>query len=568
MPPSLAFPTSRSAAKPAVRVDLLRWALVALPHAAALVVMVLTEGGPVAQLAFLGTWALLNCFWLALLRRPAVAGALSFGLILALVQLSRLKYEMIWMTANFLDVWIIDTDSISYALSVMPTLDRSILLALGLPVPILALVWWLDPFRVRYRWAILGFAASIAAITGVSLAHPQEDWEAFFSDSYVSKFARSGVAAVSGLLTQGYMESEPVVADHLKTLPETICAPLTQPPHIILVHDESSFDARALPDVKVPPDYGSYFASFDGRHRSFIVEGAGGPSWYTEYNVMAGLSARSFGRFAYHVTRIAAGRVERGLPTALRHCGYDTFTIFPALGAFMGARAFQTTAGVKNFFDRGALGTNRIEPDRFYFDAARRTIERQRAKGPLFLYVYLAANHFPWDYRWRPDLLPEWQDTGNEPRVNEYLRRQAMTAKDYAEFLAQLKREFPDERFLIVRYGDHQPDFASAMLEPNLSDAGIAKRLMNYDPRYFSTYYAIDTVNFEPVNLKSALDTIEAPYLPLIVQEIAGLPLDASFAEQKRVLERCRGLFYACADGREARRFNRLLIDAGLIKRL
>jgi hypothetical protein len=46
------------------------------------------------------------------------------------------------------------------------------------------------------------------------------------------------------------------------------------------------------------------------------------------------------------------------------------------------------------------------------------------------------------------------------------------------------------------------------------------------------------------------------------------LPLDASFAEQKRILERCKGLFYACAGGAEARRFNRLLIDAGLIKGL
>ena len=195
-------------------------------------------------------------------------------------------------------------------------------------------------------------------------------------------------------------------------------------------------------------------------------------------------------------------------------------------------------------------------------------IARERAKGPLFLYVYLAANHYPWDYRWRPDLMQQWKDLGNKPVADEYLRRQAMTALDYPEFLAQLRRDFPGERFLIVRYGDHQPDFASTMLEPALDEAGVARRLMNYDPRYFTTYYAIDTVNFEPVNLSSALDTIEAPYLPLIVQELVGLPLDASFAEQKRVLERCRGQFYACAGGKEARRFNRLLIDAGLIKGL
>ena len=64
------------------------------------------------------------------------------------------------------------------------------------------------------------------------------------------------------------------------------------------------------------------------------------------------------------------------------------------------------------------------------------------------------------------------------------------------------------------------------------------------------------------------LDSIEAPYLPLVVLESAGLPLDPSFAEQKKIFERCKGLFYSCANGAEARRFNRLLIDAGLIKGL
>ena len=76
-----------------------------------------------------------------------------------------------------------------------------------------------------------------------------------------------------------------------------------------------------------------------------MVEGAGGPSWYTEYNVLTGLSARSYGRFADFVTRIAAGRVERGLPHALRRCGYKTFTLYPMYGAFLSARHFQQTAG-------------------------------------------------------------------------------------------------------------------------------------------------------------------------------------------------------------------------------
>ncbi|HRD74903.1 MAG TPA: LTA synthase family protein, partial [Hyphomicrobiaceae bacterium] len=64
------------------------------------------------------------------------------------------------------------------------------------------------------------------------------------------------------------------------------------------------------------------------------------------------------------------------------------------------------------------------------------------------------------------------------------------------------------------------------------------------------------------------LDTLDVPYLALVVLEAAGVPLDPSFTEQKLILERCRGIFHRCNGGAEARRFNRLLIDAGLIKGL
>jgi hypothetical protein len=70
------------------------------------------------------------------------------------------------------------------------------------------------------------------------------------------------------------------------------------------------------------------------------------------------------------------------------------------------------------------------------------------------------------------------------------------------------------------------------------------------------------------VDLSSALNTLDAPYIPLLVQEAAGVPLDPSFVEQKSILKRCHGLFYRCNGGAEASRFNRMLIDAGLIKGL
>src|SRR6195256_667432 len=376
MPPAISFLAHHLGTTGAVgRRDALRIALIASLHIAALAIMAFTEADVVAKLAFLLAWGILNFFWLGLTRRPVVSAALSLAMIVILVLVSRLKYDIIWMTANFLDVMVIDNDTISYLFSVMPGLYRNILVSMVVVLPLAVLLWRFDTFRIRFRIALIGFGACLVGITAVAFAQPQEDWETFLGGSYVSKFARSGVTAVSELMMHGYMESDAVVTDRLKMLPEATCAPAQKPPHIIMVHDESSFDIRVAPGVKVPPGYGSHFLSFDGKARHFIVEGAGGPSWYTEYNVLAGLSARSFGKFSYYVTRIAAGRVERGLPTVLRRCGYQTFTIYPALGAFMSAKSFQTGAGVQNFYDQQSLGTSRIERDQFYYDAARRMIE-------------------------------------------------------------------------------------------------------------------------------------------------------------------------------------------------
>jgi hypothetical protein len=550
--------------------QMLRLLPLAAFHLAALVIMVVIENGPVRMLVYLLTWGLLNFFWLALLRRPAVAAGLSLTIFAAVIWISRFKHHVLWMTANFMDLMIIDAETVAFLWTILPEVRVIAIVSAIVAVPLLVLLWRIDPWRIRRRVAAVGAAACFAILVTVSFAFPLSDGEVFADDNNISVFMRTGVEAVHILATQGYLEADAEVAERLKLTDDEACSPAGKRPHIILLHDESSFDIRAVNGIKVPPGYGEHFKSFDGKARTILVEGAGGPSWYTEYNVLAGLSSRSFGRFQFFVTRIAGGRVSRGLPQSLRRCGYRTFSIYPVFGGFLGTRAFYKGAGVENFIDGQDIRGGVFEPDRFYFGHAVRMIAHEHKRAPMFLHVYLTANHFPYEFPFRPELTPpNWLDPGNAmPEVNEYLRRQAMTERDYKDFVARLKREFPGESFLIVRFGDHQPDFAKLIIDPGAGVAEVGRRIMGYDPRYFSAYYAIDAINFRPVNLSSALDVLDAPYLPIVVQEAAGLPLDATFAEQKRIMQRCRGLFYACGNGAEARRFNRLLIDAGLIKGL
>jgi hypothetical protein len=467
---------------------------------------------------------------------------------------------------------LIDADTVSFLLTIFPHLRGTVVVTAAVVVPLLVLFWWLDPVRVRFRTAALGAAVCLAALTGLSFAMPMDREKAFESADYVSQFARSGALALFDLTTRGLMESDATVRDRLSLAPPATCKPEQRLPHIVLVLDESSFDISAVPGVKIPVGYRSHFRSFDGKERTFLVEGAGGPTWFTEYNVLSGLSARSFGRFAEFVTRIAAGRVTRSLPNALHNCGYRTYSIYPWLGAFLSARNFQKTLGIDHFYDAKDLKTRDVEPDEFYYAFAADLLKRDHAQGPMFVLTYLMANHFPWTFRYRDELSADWHDLGNGDvnghRIDEYLRRQDMSAHDYKAFVERLKRDFPNEPFLIVRFGDHQPMFAKKIVVPGLDDTAIGRRIDAADPRFFSTYYAIDTLNFSPADLAPAINGLDAAYLPLVILEAAGVPLDASFAEQKRIFQRCNGLFYLCANGAEARRFNRLLIDAGMIKRL
>src|SRR5947207_7966407 len=420
------------AARSVAAIGIWRLLAVAMPHFAALVIMVRTETDFGSRAGFLLSWGILNFFFIALLRRPALSGALSLTLVVVLVLVSKFKHDVVQMTANFIDLMVIDRDTVAFLFTIFPNLRWSVILAGLVTIPLMYALWWLDPFRIRRLPALAAMLACLAVLVGHAFAWPDEAWRGYYDDGYLSKFSRSGVTAVSDFINYGFMESDVASNERLKVPLVDSCAPAGRRPNIIMIHDESSFDIRQANGVKVPPGYGSHFKSFDGVERKFVAESNGGPSWFTEYNVLAGLSSRSFGRFSYFVTRIASGRVERGLPLALRRCGYRTLSLYPAYGAFMSARSFQTTTGIQRFLDARDLGAKDVEPDGFFYDKALQLIAEQPANTPLFTFVYLAANHFPWETRFRPDLMRSWRSPGNEPSIDEYLRRQAMSADDYS----------------------------------------------------------------------------------------------------------------------------------------
>jgi len=548
--------------------DAIGGCLIGVLHGLALAAMGLTEFGPFAQVVFILVWIALNGALLTGFGRPAISAALALMFIIVIIMLSEFKISIVSMGLHFFDIWIIDPDTLAFLFATFPDLRWSVLLAALAVSSLLVLIWRLDPFRIpRWRAAAVA-AASLTGFIGLSAAVPNDPEAIWLGTNHVSTFARSGVSATSSLLSHGWIDFDRATPHRPLAVTEERCTPKRKPPHVIMVLDEGSFDITAIPGVRVPAGYSSHFRSFDGKARQLFVEGIGGPTWYTEYNVLTGLSVHSYGGISYNATQIAAGHVQRGLPQALRRCGYKTVTLYPAYGAFLGARAFQTGTGVERFLDYGDLKQVGNEPDSFFYERALRILAEDNKDQPLFIFVYTVVNHFPWSHRFRPDLTPDWQNLNADPEIDEYVRRQVLGAGDFASFMDRLRRDFPGEAFLVARFGDHQPSIAKPLIDATIATPATSSRMPPDDLRYYTTYYALDAINFRPAELASAMQALDAPYLPLVVLEAAGLPLDASFAEQKRILQRCGGLFYRCDAGAEARRLNRLLIDAGLIKGL
>src|SRR6201990_139873 len=102
---------------------------VAAPHLAALSLMYETETDFGSRLSFALAWGILNFFWIALLRRPALSGALSLTMVVVLVLLSRLKHDVVQMTANFVDLMVIDRDTVFFLFTIFPNLRWPVIFA-------------------------------------------------------------------------------------------------------------------------------------------------------------------------------------------------------------------------------------------------------------------------------------------------------------------------------------------------------------------------------------------------------------------------------------------------------
>jgi hypothetical protein len=239
---------------------------------------------------------------------------------------------------------------------------------------------------------------------------------------------------------------------------------------------------------------------------------------------------------------------------------------YPMLKSFVSADKFFKGVGLTEIFDLADQKAKRVdERDGFYYANALGEMERHFAssKAPLFTFIETMATHWPYDIPFEPKLDVPGGGPGTHPEMHAYLRRVWLAHGDYEVLRAELARRFPNERFLIVRYGDHHP-MATRMLLGFKEGTEAEDVRLDRDSVGFKTFFAINGVNMTP----PALDlppAVDVPYLGTVLLRAAGLPLSDAYTARMALMDRCGGRWFDCRSKGAVLAFHRQLIDSGLI---
>jgi len=500
-----------------------------------------------------------------------VAAAILAGLVVA----SETKVAEMGVPAQAYDILAyLRWDVVVYLAREFPQMMLGTLGFLIVAMCIAVAAYRYDRSRVS-RW--LAGACLLVSSTVSFAQHDRPElqtWVMAFNSFPVTSFYLSVPSAVTVLSGGSLFRA----ADHSEgppLNPDYACGANPVKPDIILIHHESATPPWFYPAINYNRSLDPFFLSPDGTFRPFLVEVFGAGSVLTIFAVLTGIPALYFEDMYWQTVKISLGRVRQALPELLSDCGYDTSLFYPLPRTFSAdEHQLYPSIGFKNIIDMQDMGfVEFLMLDRLLYDQALKRLERADAAKPNFMFIQTQFVHAPYDSQPSPEQDTKKGDPRNAAPVNEYLRRLGLAQRDYNDFVTALKQRFPQRRFLIVRYGDHQPplmmDFfgrESARLEA-IREAYAPQPLDQLRDQYratsFLTFFAMEGVNFTPLPIPETPVT-SAVYLSALTLTAAGLPLPDADNERLRIYSECQGQYFTCERQDDILTFHRRLIDAGI----
>ncbi len=394
------------------------------------------------------------------------------------------------------------------------------------------------------------------------------DPDATRTGGLVSPFANSVTGVVHNM--HGTIRFQDVGPDGLEPAPaagDSVGAH-DRRPDVFMILQESVFDPDIL-GLPAQPHVGQHFEPADGVSGRLNVTVHGGGTWVSEFAVSTGIDPRAFGDKAYYLPVVMEGRVRHSLISHLNDLGYETIVVYCMQEGFMNAGGHYRGLGV-DLFDGSTLehvtGIVWSEPDRVFYDRTLDHIDRIRKTSdkPVFVLIATIFNHGPHGEgigvveghdaarSWIEQTLPGRRHAA----YREYYMLLQDNIADYERLKAEYRDRFPERSALVVKFGDHQPQFT----KDHAAQAGLDEK-----DAIYTTGFSMEGVNRKVAPVPDwGEGALDIPYLPALVIAAAGLERDPLFAARLDLMERCRGLYQACDDPLKGR-IHRTLVDQGFL---
>jgi hypothetical protein len=279
----------------------------------------------------------------------------------------------------------------------------------------------------------------------------------------------------------------------------------------------------------------------------------GGGTWLSEFAFETGVPHDTFGPAGEFASFSVAPHVQRSFVRSLRAAGYRTVALYPTSGDMMNGRVAYAGYGFDEFLDAAELGLPGAwdTPDAQVHAAARRVLARERLHdGPVFLFVLTIFNHAEHGVRLErvpARLLAEASAafaSADEARsVADYVWRSRAFERELA--LTRAAVLGTPRPAVLAWFGDHQPPFANATslrarMRPVPTPSGTV-------PARYQTWYQVSS-NRPGRIAEAAPQALDLVFLPGLVAQAAGAPLDDWLAANVLARGRCAGLLEACRE--------------------
>ena len=483
-------------------------------------------------------------------RRPLASIALACGTLVLLTMVSVAKYDFLHSSLYALDFYYyMRPTELVFLHDHYPRLFHAGLACLVLGIVLACLLFAFDETRLSRRSGLIALGVAALALAGAYQWRGQRDKIYHFVGWHHVSAAPASAPEAFGVLFQGGLLK---AADKGGRIDSTPIARFQHAgaegpaPTVISILHESSFPTGMFPVQCGGRKPAALYTSGNGRRYELRVETYGGATWLTEYGLMLGISTYYFGDARSFIGYTMENKVRDSLAQQMRHNGYETVAFYPSPGSFVNSRPFYRALGFDRFLDMDDLkAETEHERDRFYYAKAIEQIRAHKATGskaPLFPDLWTMTPHGPYDYTIHPGVEPAPESIcGKDASWAEYIRRMLMAEDDLAWFSEQLKAEFPNEPFMLVGFGDHQPFLTQEFLEPGSSDSRTPAR--NSDG--YRTFFRITGVNFTP-DWGAVPSSIDTPFLGNVMLQAARLPRFGFYNDRDKLMELCRGRYEDC----------------------